>query len=62
MTTDERRNIVELLVKNIIIGHGEIDLKLWYAPSFEDTINRQRSPDPVDSTVTRSVSAGVHQT
>jgi site-specific DNA recombinase len=42
MNHEERRNIVELLVKEVIIGHGEITLNLCYLPSFEEMTNGQR--------------------
>lgn len=42
MNTEERRRIVELIVKSIVIGHGEITLNLRYLPSFEEMTNRQR--------------------
>jgi len=43
MTHDERRRMIELLVKNIVIGKGEITLNLCYLPSFEEMTNRQRT-------------------
>jgi len=43
MNHEERRKIVELLVKNIVIGQGEITLNLCYLPSFEEMANRQRN-------------------
>lgn len=43
MTFDERRRIVELLVKDITIGNGEISLNLCYRPSFEEMTIKQRS-------------------
>jgi len=42
LSQDERRKIVELLVKGIVIGNGEITLNLCYLPSFEKLPNRQR--------------------
>jgi site-specific DNA recombinase len=42
MNSEERRRIVELIVKSIVIGHGEITLNLCYLPSFEEMPNRQR--------------------
>lgn len=42
MTFQERRSIVELLVKSIVISDGEITLNLCYYPSFEETTKRQR--------------------
>lgn len=43
MTSDERRRIVEFMVKDIIIGNGEITLNLCYAPSSEKLTNKQRA-------------------
>jgi site-specific DNA recombinase len=42
MTAEDRRKIVELLVKDIRIGKGEISLNLYYAPGFEEMSNKQR--------------------
>jgi site-specific DNA recombinase len=42
LTREDRRRIVELLVKDIVIGNGEITLNLCYLPSFEEMTNRQR--------------------
>ena len=42
LNQDERRKIVEILVKNIIIGNGEITINLCYLPSFEEMTNGQR--------------------
>lgn len=42
MNHDERRRIVELLVKNVVIGNGDITLNLCYLPSFEVMTNKQR--------------------
>lgn len=42
MNQDERRKIVETLVKDIVIGRGEITLNLCYLPSFEEMTNGQR--------------------
>jgi site-specific DNA recombinase len=42
MNQDERRRIVEILVKTIVIGNGEITLNLCYLPSFEEMANGQR--------------------
>jgi len=42
MNQDERRKIVEILVKTIIIGNCEITLNLCYLPSFEEMANGQR--------------------
>ena len=46
MNHDERRRIVELLVKNVVIGHGEITLNLCYLPYFEEMTNRQHHALP----------------
>lgn len=43
MNHDERRKVVELLVKNIVVGQGEITLNLCYVPSFEEMANGQRT-------------------
>jgi hypothetical protein len=43
MNTEERRKIVELLVKDITVGRGEISLNLWYAPAFEEMTIKQRT-------------------
>ncbi len=42
MNHDERRKIIELLVKTIVIGNGEITLNLCYLPNFEQMTNGQR--------------------
>ena len=42
MNQDERRKIVEILVKGIVIGNGEITLNLCYLPTFEEMTNGQR--------------------
>jgi site-specific DNA recombinase len=42
MNPEERRKIIELIVKSIVIGHGEITLNLCYLPSFKEMPNRQR--------------------
>jgi site-specific DNA recombinase len=42
MNRDERRKIIELLVKTIVVGDGEITLNLCYLPSFEEMANGQR--------------------
>lgn len=39
----ERRQLVELLVKDIVIGKGEITLNLCYHPSFKDMANKPRT-------------------
>jgi site-specific DNA recombinase len=41
MAAEERRKIVELLVKDIVVGKDEISLNLCYHPSFVDTTKRQ---------------------
>ena len=43
MTLEERRTLVELLVKDIIIGKTEITLNICYRPSFEEMTIKQRS-------------------
>jgi site-specific DNA recombinase len=42
MNHDERRKIIEILVKSITIGNGEITLNLCYLPTFEQMTNGQR--------------------
>jgi len=42
MTPDQRRSLVELLVKKITIGKGEIDISLCYVPTFKEMTNGQR--------------------
>jgi len=42
MSVAERRNVVELLVKKIVVGKDEIDISLCYVPSFKEMANRQR--------------------
>lgn len=42
VTLEERRRIVELLVKDITIGDGEISFNLCYRPSFEEMTIKQR--------------------
>ena len=41
MNTDERRRIVETLVKRITVGGDEIDISLCYLPTFREMTNRQ---------------------
>jgi site-specific DNA recombinase len=43
MNLEDRRRIVELLLKDIKIGRGEISLNLYYLPGFEDMANKQRT-------------------
>jgi len=43
MTMNERRRIVELLVKDITIGREEIALNLCYRPSFEEMAIKQHT-------------------
>jgi len=62
MGVDERRRIVELLVKNIVIDKDEITLNLCYLPSFEETTNKQRTSVRAVFTAIRSASAGVRRT
>ena len=40
MSFEEKRKVVELLVRDIKIGDGEIELNLCYYPSCEDMANR----------------------
>ena len=42
MNADERRRIVESLVKRITIAKDEIDFSFCYLPSFREMTNRQR--------------------
>jgi site-specific DNA recombinase len=42
MTLNERLNIVQVLVKNITIGKGDVSLNLYYLPGFEEMTNEQR--------------------
>jgi len=42
MPTDQRRTIVETLVKNITVGQGEIGINLYYLPGFEEMAIKQR--------------------
>ncbi len=42
MNADERRRIVECLVKHITISKEEIDITFCYLPSFREMTNRQR--------------------
>ena len=39
---DEKRRIVDSLVKRITVGKDEIDISLCYLPSFREMTNRQR--------------------
>ena len=43
MALEEKRKIVELLVRDIKIGDGEITLNLCYLPSYEEMANTQRT-------------------
>jgi hypothetical protein len=43
MGQNERRQMVEILLKSFIIGEGEISINLCYLPSFEDMANGQRT-------------------
>ena len=43
MTQDEKRGIVESLVRSIVISKEEIAINLSYAPSSENMTERQRS-------------------
>ena len=42
MSTDERRKVIELLVKNVVIGKDEISISLCYLPSFKNMTTEQR--------------------
>jgi len=43
LALDEKRKIVELLVKDIKIGDGEIAFNLCYRPTYEEVANTQRT-------------------
>jgi site-specific DNA recombinase len=43
MAVDDRRRLVELLVKDITVGNGEISLNLCYVPSFEEMAIKQHT-------------------
>jgi site-specific DNA recombinase len=43
MTPDEKRKILESLVKDITIGKGEIAINFYYLPGFEDMAIKQRT-------------------
>ena len=43
MTHADRRRILELLVKDITVGKGEISLNLYYTPSYEEMTIKQRT-------------------
>jgi len=34
MDHDERRKVIEILIKSIVVGNGEITLNLCYLPNF----------------------------
>jgi hypothetical protein len=42
MNSDERRRIVEILVRRITVAKDEIEINLCYLPSFREMTNRQR--------------------
>ena len=42
MALNERLNIVQVLVKNITLGKGEVSINLCYLPDFEEMTNEQR--------------------
>lgn len=42
MNHDERRKMIEIIVKSIVIGNGEITLNLCYLPTFEQMTTGQR--------------------
>jgi hypothetical protein len=41
MSIEERRQVVELLVKGIVIGQSEVAFNLFYFPRFERMTERQ---------------------
>jgi len=43
MSSEERRNLVEMLVKKITISEDEIDFSLCYLPGFKEMTNEQRT-------------------
>jgi len=43
MTHEERRKTLELFVKDITVGKGEISLNLYYVPTCEEMTNKQRT-------------------
>lgn len=43
MTQEERRRMTELLVKDIVVGKGEITLNICYIPSYEEMTIGQRT-------------------
>ena len=43
MTADERRRIVELLVKTIVVGKDNVEFNLCYLPRIEQLTERQRA-------------------
>jgi len=43
MQGNERRRIVELLVRSIVIGKDEITFNICYIPRFEELTERQRT-------------------
>ncbi len=43
MAGNERRRIVELLVRSIVVGKDEVTFNLCYLPRFEELTERQRT-------------------
>jgi len=43
MTPDERRQLIEITVKEIIIGENTFDVTLYELPIFKEVVNRQRT-------------------
>ena len=61
MTLEERRKIVEFLVKSIVIGDGEISLNLCYRPSFEELTNGQRILKPAATGASHQISVSLRE-
>lgn len=43
LSLQERRSMIEFLVKKIVVGKDEIDISLCYLPSFKEMTNEQRA-------------------
>lgn len=43
MDPPQRRTLVEMLVKEVVVDDQEVTLTLCYAPTFENMTNRQRT-------------------
>jgi hypothetical protein len=43
MQSNERRQIVELLVRSIVVGKDEVTFNICYIPRFEELAERQRT-------------------